>query len=379
MSSLPSQIAAEANDFDPNDYVDRKASRRLDRYAQLAVSAAQVASQDAHLSVDKEAENCVGVFEGTSLGPLKATLDQHEQYLSEGCRRVNPSTLLTSMMGAGSSSIALHLQTHGPSLTISDGSASSTYAIGYGYRQIKDGYIDVALVGGAEAPISQEVFATFCCARLLSTCNDDPHRAMKPFDRDRNGFVLGEGAAFLVIEDLSHALKRNAAIYAELAGFGETTDAYHPTSPHPEGMWVARAMEMALREAGLKSEDVDYLNAHGTATRANDVAETLAIKHLFGTHANNLAISSTKPVTGHLLGACGGLEAAITVLAMNQQFIPPTLNLTVPDDACNLDYVPNVGKGKHIRVAMTNNYSFGGRNASLVFREFNSQNQSCPR
>lgn len=269
-SSLPTQIAAEANDFDPSDYVDRKASRRLDRYAQLAVSAAQMASQDAHLSVDKEAKDCVGVFEGTSLGPLKATLDQHEQYLSEGCRRVNPSTLLTSMMGAGSSSIALHLQTHGPSLTISDGSASSAYAIGYGYRQIKDGYIDVALVGGAEAPISQEVFATFCCARLLSTCNNDPHRAMRPFDRDRNGFVLGEGAAFLVIEDLSHALKRNAAVYAELAGFGETTDAYHPASPHPEGIWIARAMEMALKEAGLKSEEVDYLNAHGTATHAND-------------------------------------------------------------------------------------------------------------
>jgi 3-oxoacyl-[acyl-carrier-protein] synthase II len=274
------------------------------------------------------------------------------------------------MMGAGSGHVALNLGIHGPSLTISDGSASSTYAIGYGYRSIKTGLLDLAIVGGAEAPLSEEVFAAFSCARLLATRNDLPDESMRPFDRNRDGFVLAEGAAFLVLEELSQALARDIPVYAEVTGFGETTDAFHPTSPDPTGTWIARAMDLALQEAQIQPEQVQYLNAHGTATRINDNVETTAIKRVFGRHASDLAISSTKPFTGHALGACGGIEAATTVLSLCHEFIPPTLNLLNRDEACDLDFVPVQGRNQHIEIAMSNNYSFGGRNASLLFKLF---------
>jgi 3-oxoacyl-[acyl-carrier-protein] synthase II len=230
--------------------------------------------------------------------------------------------------------------------------------------------LDVAFVGGAEAPLSEEVFAAFCCARLLSTRNDHPRESMRPFDRDRDGFVLAEGAAFLVLEELSHALARNIPVYAEITGFGETTDAFHPTSPDPTGTWIAKAMELALQEAETPREQVQYLNAHGTATRMNDVVEATAIRRVFGNHTSNLAVSSTKPITGHALGACGGIEAATTVLSLCHEFIPPTLNLQNKDDECGLPLVSAQGRNQHIEIAMSNNYSFGGRNASLLFKHF---------
>lgn len=368
--SLPCRLAGEANYFEADDYIDRKMSRTMDRSAQLAVGAAQLAVRDAELNLGNENLSRIGVFEGTSLGPLNCTLHNHRAYLNEGCRRANPSMLVSSMMGAGSGFIALTLGIHGPSLTISDGSASSAYAIGYGYRNIQGGYIDVAVSGGAEAPLSEEVFSAFCCARLLSPRNDDPQHAIRPFDRERNGFVLSEGAAFLILEELSHARARNARVYAEIVGFGETTDAFHPTSPDPTGAWITQAMKHALEESETCPDEVQYINAHGTATRANDCVETLAIKQAFGEHAMRLQVSSTKPITGHLLGACAAVEASITLLAMERRFLPPTRNLTHPDDGCDLDYVPAIGRTQDIQVAMSNSYSFGGRNASLLFKTF---------
>jgi len=369
-TSLPCKIAGEIHEFNPGDFVARSASRRMDRASQLAVATASLACTDASLDLSRRDRSRVGVFEGTSLGPLNSTLEHHRKFLNEGCRQASPTALISSMMGAGSGHVAQTIGIHGPSLTISDGSASSAYAIGYGFRSIKTGLLDVAIVGGAEAPLSEEVVAAFCCAHLLSTRNDRPQESMRPFNRDRDGFVLAEGAAFLALEELSQALARGVPVYAEITGFGETTDAFHPTSPDPTGTWIAKAMELALQEADTQPAQVQYVNAHGTATRINDAVETTAMKKVFGTHAAEMAISSTKPITGHTLGACGGIEAATTVLSMCHQFVPPTLNLLNRDEECNLDFVPGQGRNQHIDVAMSNNYSFGGRNASLLFKHF---------
>ena len=368
--TLPCTVGGEVSGFDPLDYMDRKTSHRIDRAAQFALGAARMAWQDAELDSGLKEQSNVGVFEGTSLGPLVSTLESHKTYLQSGCHRANPTLLMSSMMGGGSGFIALELGVHGPSITVADGSVSSAYAIGYGYRCIKSGGVDIAIVGGAEAPLSEEVFATFSCARLLSTDNSAPCEAMKPFDRYRDGFVLGEGGAFLILEESGHAIRRNARAYGEIIGFGETTDAYHPTSPDPEGAWAVRAMENALAEGNILPHEVQYLNAHGTATKANDIVETRAIRRVFREHPERLSISSTKPFTGHLLGACGALEAVTTLLAMTHSFVPPTLNLSSPDEGCDMDYVPRAGRNKHIRFAMSNNYSFGGRNSSLLFARF---------
>lgn len=367
--TLPCTIGGEVSSFNPLDYMDRKTSHRMDRAAQFALGSARMACQDANLNPSEVNQSKVGVFEGTSLGPLVSTLESHKTYLQSGCHHANPMLLMSSMTGGGSGFIALELGVHGPSLTIADGSVSSAYAIGYGYRCIKSGEIEVAIAGGAEAPLSEEVLATFCCVRLLATHNSVPREAMRPFDRNRDGFVLGEGAAFLVLEELGHAVSRNASVYGEMLGFGETTDAFHPTSPDPEGTWASQAMENALAEGNILPDEVHYLNAHGTATKANDAVETRAIRRIFGDHLANLSISSTKPFTGHLLGACGALEVATTLLAMDHHFAPPTLNLSCPDEGGDMDFVPRSGRGKPIEIAMSNNYSFGGRNSSLLFQQ----------
>lgn len=372
-AGLPSQVGGEITSFDPNKFIEHRQVRRMDRYAQLSVSSAMLACQDAGVELSSLENLCTGVFEGSSLGPLAGTLDCHRAYVTNECGGIHPHLLMTSMMGSGSGFVSLAIGSHGPSTTISDGSASSTCAVGYAFRQIKNGVLDVALAGGAETPLSREIIATFCSARLLSTKNTEPCYAVKPFDRDRDGFVLSEGAAFLFLESLEHALDREARIYAEIAGFGETTDAYHPTSPHPDGIWIAQAMKMALCEAGLQPSEIQYLNAHGTATRINDVVESRAIRAVFDGDANGLLVSSTKPVTGHLLGACGALESAIAILSIKNQFAPGTASLRNPDVECEINSLPVQGVPTEIRNTMSNNYSFGGRNASLVFRSF----QSC--
>ncbi len=370
---LPSQVGGELTSFDPDKFLEHRQARRMDRYAQLSASSAVLACQDAGVEPSSLENLRTGVFEGSSLGPLAGTLEYHRSYVTSECSGIHPHLLMTSMMGSGSASVSLALGTHGPSTTVSDGSASSTCAVGYAFRQIRNGILDAALAGGAEAPLSREIIATFCSARLLSRENEEPCHAVKPFDRDRDGFVLSEGAAFLFLESLEHALDRGARIYAEIAGFGETTDAYHPTSPRPDGIWIAQAMKMALCEAGLQPSEIQYLNAHGTATRINDVVESRAIRAVFDKDANGLLVSSTKPVTGHLLGACGALESAIAILSIKNQFAPGTASLQNRDAECDIKSLPVQGVPTEIRNAMSNNYSFGGRNASLVFRSF----QSC--
>lgn len=367
---LQSQIGGELLSFDPVNFIEQRQARRMDRYAQLSVSSAILACKDAGIEISSLRNVRMGIFEGSSLGPLAGTLDYHRAYILKECIGIHPHILITGMMGAGSGFIALALGIHGPSTTISEGSASSTCAIGYAFKQIKYDSLDFALAGGSEAPLSREIISTFCSMRLLSTKNEEPACAVKPFDRDRDGFVLGEGSAFLFLESLEHALNRRANIYAEISGFGETTDAYHPTSPQPDGKWIAQSMRLALDEAGIQPSDIQYLNAHGTATKLNDITESKAIRTVFANYTDKLFVSSTKPITGHLLGACGAVESVITILSIKNQFIPGTVTLQNPDAECKIITLPVKGICAKIQNSMSNNYSFGGRNASLIFSSF---------
>lgn len=367
---LPSKVGGELASFEPKNFIDQRLARKMDRYAQLSVSSAILACKDAGVEPPLLRNVRTGIFEGTSLGPLGGTLNYHRTYISNECGSVHPYLLMKSMIGSGSGFISLLLGTHGPSITISDGSASSTCAIGYAFRQIKYGLLDCAIAGGAEAPLSREIISTFCSARLLSTKNQEPSCIIKPFDRDRDGFVLGEGAVYLFLESLEHAINRGGHIYAEISGFGETTDAFHPTSPNPDGNWIAQAMKMALSEAGLQPSEIQYLNAHGTATKLNDVVESKAIQTVFNGDAEGLFVSSTKPITGHLLGAGGALESAIAILSIKNQFAPGTVSLRNPDTECDIKNLPVEGVPARIQNAMNNNYSFGGRNVSLIFRSY---------
>jgi 3-oxoacyl-[acyl-carrier-protein] synthase II len=318
--------------------------------------------------VDCTTSGRTGIFDGTSLGSINSNLSQQRAMIESPSARVSPSALLKGMTGSSSGDVALHFHLHGPAVTFSMGSVSSSYAIGYAFRKIKMNELDVAFAGGAEAPLSKEIVSLFSTAHLLSTDNDAPGAACKPFDVHRNGFVMGEGGAMLILEELHGALKRGARIYAEIAGFGESTDAYHQTTPDPDGCMIVDAMKSAMKEANIHPCEVQYINAHGTATQFNDAAEAKAIERIFNEPGRTLAVSSTKPVTGHLLGACGAVELAVSSLAVFHQWIPPTMNLTEPE--CSLDCVPQHGRSCTINVAMSNNYSFGGRNSSLVIKRF---------
>ncbi len=367
---LPSQIGAELKSFDPLNFIERRQAKRMDRYAQLSAASAAIAFYDSEIKSSSFKSECIGVFEGTSLGPLAGTLNCHRAYVLNECSGIHPYLLISSMIGAGSGFISMSLGLHGPSTTISEGSVSSACAVGYAFRQIKSGILDAALAGGAEAPISREIIEAFCSARLLSLNNEKPSCAVKPFDMNRDGFVLSEGAAFLFLESLEHALNRGAKIYAEVTGFGETSDAFHPTSQNSEGIYIVQAMRSALMEARLQPSDIQYLNAHGTATKMNDVVEAKAIKTIFPEEENNLLVSSTKSITGHLLGACGAIESIITVLAIKNQFVPGNISLQNPDPGCDIKSLPVEGVPKEIKNAVNNNYSFGGRNTSLIFSSF---------
>jgi 3-oxoacyl-[acyl-carrier-protein] synthase II len=367
---LQSQIGGELLSYNPINFIEQRQVRRMDRYSQLSVSSALLACKDAGIEISSLRNVRTGIFEGSSLGPLAGTLDYHRAYILKKCSGIHPHVLITGMMGAGSGFIALALETHGPSTTISEGSASSACAIGYAFRQIKYGSLDFALAGGSEAPLSREIISTFCSMRLLSTKNEEPACAIKPFDCERDGFVLSEGSVFLFLESLEHALNRGANIYAEISGFGETTDAYHPTSPQPEGTWIAQSMRLALDEAGIQPSEIQYLNAHGTATKLNDITESKAIRTVFTNETDKLLVSSTKPITGHLLGACGAVESVIAILSIKNQFIPGTVTLQNPDAECKIITLPIRGFSAKIKNSMSNNYSFGGRNTSLIFSSF---------
>lgn len=369
-SAFPTRIAAEVKDFDPLAYIEKKAVRHMDRFTQFAVSAAKMAVSDAGLDLEKVDRNRVGAFIGSGIGGIGTIEQQHRVLLERGPGRINPFFIPMLISNIGGGQIAIELDLKGPNLCVVSACASATNSIGEALRVLQRGEAEVMLAGGSEASITPLALGGFCSMRAMSTRNDDPQTASRPFDRDRDGFVIGEGAGVLVLETLEHARMREAKILAELVGYATNCDAFHVVQPAPDGSGASRAMQEAIADAGLKVEDIDYINAHGTSTDLNDRLETMAIKRVFGDHAYRLAVSSTKSMTGHLLGASGAVELAATVLAILHQWVPPTINYFNPDPDCNLDYVPNHGRPARIRAAISNSLGFGGHNATLVVRRW---------
>jgi 3-oxoacyl-[acyl-carrier-protein] synthase II len=365
-SPYESQMAGEVKDFDPTKYMDRKDARRTDRFAQFAVAAASQALTDGKVDVAKEPER-IGVSIATGVGGLETLVEQVLLMEKRGPSRLSPFLVPMLMANAGSAQVSMQFGLKGPNLTHVSACASSAHAIGECAAIIDRGQADVMVAGGAEAAVLPLAIGAFSTMHAMSRRNDDPGHASRPFDKDRDGFTLSEGGAAVILEEREHALARGARIYGELVGYGATADAYHITSPSPEGEGNARSMQMALAGATLQPEDVDYINAHGTSTQPNDREETAAIKSVFGAHAYKLLVSSTKSMTGHLLGAAGALEAIACLLALRDGCIPPTINYTTPDPALDLDYVPNTPRPKQIKTALSNSMGFGGHNATLIF------------
>lgn len=370
-SSLPCRIAAEVHDFDPIPYFDGKALKRLDRPVQFAIACSRQAVADAQLNIAQENAERIGVCVGSALGGAAFAEQQHTAYLQEGIRGVSPHVALQMFVGASSCSVAIALGVTGYSSSNADSCASGPIAIGNAWNAIRRGEVDIMLAGATEAPLAPLCFGAFALIRAMSTRNDDPGGACRPFDLNRDGFVMGEGAAILVLEEREHALKRGARIYAELAGFACTNDAFHMTAPRPDGTSAARCLKNAMHIGGVTPEQVDYVNAHGSSTPLNDSTETSALKQALGEYvARRTPISATKSMHGHALGASGAIEAAICCLAMENNWIPPTINYENPDPECDLDYVPNVGRPKTLNTVLSNSFGFGGINAALVFTRY---------
>ena len=367
-SGLPVRIAAEVPpNFNIKDFVENTKAGRFDRTVQYGVAAATLAAKDAGLDLKELDPDRSGVVEGTTISGSESVIKATLNYHLDGYRQVHPYNVVAGYCGEGSSMIGLHLGMRGLAVTYCSGCASGNDAIGYAYRLVQQDEADVVVAGGSEQ-IVEMLHVGFCRLRAMSERNGDPAGAMRPFDRERDGFVLGEGAAFLIVEELSHALSRGVRIYAEIAGHGRSCEAYHATDPHPDGMGFQRAMEKAFRSARMHPGEVDYINAHGSATPLNDPIESKAIERVFGDHARRLAVSATKPITGHLMGASGAIETAITALTLHHATIPPTINLADLDPKCHLDYVPNAARRYPIRAAVNLNAGFGGRYAALVLR-----------
>ena len=369
-SEFRTKIGGEVKNFDPVDYIDKKDAKRMDRFTQFAVAATGMALDDATLDISKEDSERVGVVMGTGVGGIETLEKQFHVFYDRGPGRVSPFfiPMMISNMAAGQ--IAIMYGVKGINETTVSACASGTNAIGAAYRFIQNGEADMIITGGAEAAITPMSFAGFCSMKAMSTKNEVPSEASRPFDAQRDGFIMGEGSGILILEELSHALKRGALIYAELVGYGLTADAYHITAPAPDGEGAARAMHNAINDAGISPDDVQYINAHGTSTELNDKYETMAIKTVFKDHAYKLAVSSTKSMTGHLLGGAGGIESIATVLSIYNDFATPTINLKTPDPDCDLDYVPNTGRKLDINYALKNTFGFGGQNATLAFKKY---------
>jgi 3-oxoacyl-[acyl-carrier-protein] synthase II len=361
------RIAAEVKGFDPLNWIDKKEVKKMDLFIQYGVAAAHMALTDSGLKITPENENDTGVMIGSGIGGLPMIEEQHKLLLERGPRRTTPFFIPGIIVNMVSGQVSIMTGAKGPNSATCTACATSSHAIGDAYEIIKRGDATAMIAGGAESVVTPLAIAGFGAMRALSTRNDEPEKASRPFDLGRDGFILGEGAAVLILEERETALKRGARIYAELIGYGLTGDAYHMTAPCEDGSGARRAMQMAMRKSGRPLESVDYINAHGTSTPQGDKLETLAIKQVFGEHAKKLAVNSTKSMTGHLLGAAGALEAAVCILAIRDQVAPPTINLDAPDPACDLDYVPNVKRAMKIDVAMSNSFGFGGTNACLVF------------
>ena len=365
-----SRIAGEVDEFDATAALGRKEAKRLDRFSQFACVAAIEALEHADLNMEKEDADRVGVLIGSGVGGIITISDQHKILLEKGPKRVSPFLVPMMLGDMASGQVSMMIGAKGPNFSTVSACATGADSIGEALEMIRRGRADVVIAGGTEAAVCEIGVAGFNSCMALSTRNEDPQGASRPFDSDRDGFVLGEGAGLLVLESLDHAEQRGANILAEISGYGASSDAHHVTQPHPEGEGAARAMKWAIEDAGITPDKVDYINAHGTSTPLNDKYETIAMKRMYGDHAYKLAISSTKSMTGHLLGAAGGIEAAFTVLTIKNGIVPPTINIDNPDPDCDLNYVPNTAKKQPVNVAMSNSLGFGGHNASLVFERF---------
>jgi 3-oxoacyl-[acyl-carrier-protein] synthase II len=367
-SAFPTRIAGEILDFEAERFIDRKEIKKMDLFIQYSLAAAQMAMDASGLKIDDANAGRVGCILGVGIGGLPAIEESHSIYLETGLRRLSPFFIPKLISNLAPGQIAIRFGAKGINYTTTSACSSGAHAVGEAMRLIRHGYQDALICGGSEAAVTALGIGGFVAMRALSTRNDEPERASRPFDRDRDGFVMGEGAGVLVLEELEAARRRGARILAEVIGYGTNADAFHITQPSPEGVGAAQCMRLCLEDAGLTPTDVGYINAHGTSTEYNDVNETKAIKSVFGEHAARIAVSSTKSMTGHLLGAAGGVEAAFTVLALERRCLPPTINLDAPDPECDLDYVPNRAREATVDVALSNSYGFGGTNVSLAFR-----------
>lgn len=366
---FPVNVAAEVKDFDPLQFIDKKDAKRMDLFTQYAVAAAKMAVDDAKLTIDDSIANRVGVWVGSGIGGMQTLETQHANFLEKGYKRVSPFFVPMMIPDMAAGQVSIQLGAKGVNSCTVTACASGANSIGDAFKAVQRGDADYIIAGGTEAPLTNMAFAGFSAAKALSF-NEDPETASRPFDLNRDGFVMGEGAGILVLETLESALERGARIYAEIVGYGATGDAYHITAPAEGGEGAARAMKQALEDAEMAPESVDYVNAHGTSTNLNDKYETMAIKTVFGGHAKKLAVSSTKSMTGHLLGAAGGVEGVISAKAIDEGIIPPTINYQTPDPECDLDYVPNEARNQDVRVVMSNSLGFGGHNVALLFKKY---------
>ena len=369
-TGFDTQIAAEVKDFAPENFMDKKDIRRMDIFIQYAVAAATLALEDAQLKITPANADRVGVVVGAGLGGLTTLEAFHKVLLEKGPGRISPFFIPMLIVNEAPGQISMRFGAKGPNTSVVTACATGNHNIGDAWRIIERGDADAVIAGGVEATVTPLAVAGFNAMKALSTRNDEPEKASRPFDKDRDGFVMGEGSGIIILEELQQALDRGAKIYAEIIGYGLTGDAYHITAPAPDGEGAARCMAMALKSAGIEPEEVDYINAHGTSTDYNDLYETMAIKTVFKEHAKKLAVSSTKSMIGHLLGGAGGVEAIFTILTICRGIIPPTINYQTPDPGCDLDYVPNVARKASVRVALSNSFGFGGTNAVLVFKKF---------
>jgi 3-oxoacyl-[acyl-carrier-protein] synthase II len=371
-SAFATQIAAEVKNFDPTPaFPSPKEIRRTDRYSQFGIYAAWSALKDSGLDLTKENLDEIGVFLGSGIGGLATTSDQHKILLERGPGRMSPFTIPMLISNMASGLISMYFNLRGPNFATCSACATANHSIGEAWRTIKAGDAQVMFAGGAEATVIPIGIGGFCAMKAMSTRNDDPKHASRPFDKDRDGFVMGEGAGVLVLEELEHAKKRGAQIYCEIAGYGNTADAHHLTAPSPGGEGAARCMKMALRSGGLNTTDISYINAHGTSTPQGDVCETQAVKTVFGDHARKLCVSSTKGATGHMLGAAGAVEMTVCTLAIKHGVVPPTINYTTPDPDCDLDYVPNTARSMPVNAIVNNSFGFGGHNSTIAAKKFN--------
>lgn len=369
-SQYASQIAGEVKNFDPLDFIEKKEVRKMDPFIQFAVAAADMAAQDAGLDADRLSGERTGVYVGSGIGGIEAIASNVQTLLERGPGRVSPFFLISGIINEASGVISIRYKAKGPNLANATACATSTHSIGDSFRLIARGDVDIMIAGGAEAPITPLGVSGFTAMRALSLRNDEPQRASRPFDAERDGFIIAEGAGVFILEELEHALRRDARIYAEIVGYGLSGDAYHASAPCLDGEGAYLCMKSALDDAGVAPEEVEYINAHGTSTPWNDKIETLAIKRTFGDHAYRLAVSSSKSMTGHLLGAAGAMEAAVCVLSLKNQILSPTINYEHPDPECDLDYVPNSARSAKVMFALSNSFGFGGTNGSLLFRKF---------